>query len=117
MGVTERRNVIVVGAGASKEFELPTGKELKSLIAKTADIEFEDGYRLITGNHEIVDTLKVLANSKNPSSNDINRYLHAAWQIRDNMPLAPSIDNFIDTHRDNVDLVEFGKIAIAHSIL
>ena len=115
MGETFRRNVIVVGAGASKEFGLPTGAELAQMIATVADIRFDPfGTRLSSGDHEIVSTLRFLVEQR--GSRDINPHLHAAWRIRDNMPLAPSIDNFLDTHRDDACLVEFGKIAICHAI-
>ncbi|MDB2439381.1 hypothetical protein N9W89_11750 [Hellea sp.] len=51
------------------------------------------------------------------SGGKINSYLDVAWKIRDNMPLAPSIDNFLDTHSHNKRLVEFGKLAITNSIM
>ncbi|WP_170414389.1 hypothetical protein [Ruegeria arenilitoris] len=117
MGNPERHTTIVVGAGASKEFGLPTGAELKSKIAKIADIRFSDGYRLSSGDYRIVEALRLLARENGHQRDDINPYLHEAWRIRDNMPLAPSIDNFLDTHRENTHLVEFGKIAIADAIL
>ncbi len=117
MGETFRRNVIIVGAGASKEYGLPTGAELAQSIARIADIRFDDfGTRLSSGDHQIVSTLRFLVESNSTGNRDINPYLHAAWRIRDNMSLAPSIDNFLDTHRDNSLLVDFGKIAISHAI-
>jgi hypothetical protein len=117
LGDTFRKNVIIVGAGASKEYGLPTGVELAQSIASIADIRFDDfGARLSSGDHQIVSTLRFLVESRGSGSRDINPYLHAAWRIRDNMSLAPSIDNFLDTHRDDSLLVEFGKIAICHAI-
>ena len=117
MGETFRKNVIVVGAGASKEFGLPTGAELAQSIAGIADIRFDDfGTRLSSGDHQIVSTLRFLVETSGTGNRDINPYLHAAWRIRDNMSLAPSIDNFLDTHRDDPLLVDFGKIAICHAI-
>lgn len=116
MGETFRKNVIVVGAGASKEYGLPTGVELAGKIAQLADIRFDYGGReMASGDYQIVDTLRTLAKKKN-TNQGINPYLHAAWRIRDNMGLAPSIDNFLDTHRNDEFLVAFGKIAICHSI-
>ena len=35
------KTVFILGAGASKEVGLPTGSELKKLIAKNLDIEFD----------------------------------------------------------------------------
>jgi len=64
----------------------------------------------------LVETLRHLVRGADNRRGDINPYLYVAWQIRDNMPLAPSIDNFLDTHRHDEKLVEFGKIAICHAI-
>jgi len=112
VGNAYRKNVIIVGAGASAEFNLPVGNQLKGIIARTSDIRFDTwGRDLTSGDYDIVRTLRSL------SGGNINDYLHVAWQIRDNMPLAPSIDNFLDTHSHNEKLVEFGKIAITNAIM
>lgn len=117
MGVTFRRNVIVVGAGASKEFGLPTGAELTNKIAQISDIRFDHfGSSLDSGDYRIVETLWKIPTANGEPRRDINPFLHAAWKIRDNMPLAPSIDNFMDTHQDDAEVVLFGKIAIALAI-
>ena len=117
MGNSSRKNVIIVGAGASKEFGLPIGDELKADIAKIADIKFgRNGLELISGDHHIVNALKLMSRDEAGRFGDIYPYQLAAWRIRDNMPLAPSIDNFLDTHRDNEKLVEFGKLAIVWAI-
>jgi hypothetical protein len=117
MGNAFRKNVIVVGAGASKEFGLPTGAELTQSIAGIADIKFDVlGSKLENGDYKLVETLRLLAKKGTPKDQSINSFLHGAWQIRDNMNLAPSIDNFLDTHRTNAHLVAFGKIAIVHAI-
>lgn len=117
MGQTERKNVIIVGAGASKEFGLPTGNELKSSIAKLSDIRFASRRgELISGDYRTVSALEYLTNN-NGFAGDIYPYQQVAWQIRDNMPIAPSIDNFLDTHKNNEKLVTFGKIAITQAIL
>ncbi|MDB2439382.1 hypothetical protein N9W89_11755 [Hellea sp.] len=42
MGNTHRKNVIIVGAGASAEFNLPVGNQLKNIIAELSDIRFDD---------------------------------------------------------------------------
>lgn len=117
MGNADRRNVIVVGAGASKEFNLPTGAELKSQIARISDIKFGDwGQKLVSGDYKLVETLRTLVRDDLNGDGTINQFLEAAWRIRDNMPLAPSIDNFLDTHREDPKLVQFGKISIAKAI-
>ncbi|OUS07282.1 hypothetical protein A9Q96_08295 [Rhodobacterales bacterium 52_120_T64] len=118
MGNNDRRNAIIVGAGASKEFKLPTGAELKTQIAEIADIRFASaGSRLENGDYRIVDTMREIVRSPNGRGGNINDLLYGAWKIRDNMPIAPSIDNFLDTHREDENLVTFGKLAITHAIM
>ena len=43
--------VLVLGAGASKEVNLPIGTELKSEIARLLDIRFEFGSRQKSGDY------------------------------------------------------------------
>lgn len=115
MGATERKSVFVVGAGASQEFGLPTGAALMEQIRGLADVRFSDGYRQSHGEYEVVRTLRFMSDQKD--MNGINDYLHAAWAIRDNMPLAPSIDNFLHSRRAEPIIVELGKVLIARAIL
>ncbi|WP_424964892.1 hypothetical protein [Dinoroseobacter sp. S375] len=118
MSKGHRRIVIVVGAGASKEFGLPTGAELKDKIADICDIRFDDfGSRLVRGDSELVAALRQEVRQDSSHDRSLNHYLHAAWKIRDNMPWAPSIDNFLDTHRNDPEITKFGKLAIAKAIL
>lgn len=112
----EKNTLVVVGAGASSECKLPTGFELKTRVASLLDMRFPDGYRLASGDYTIVDALRLQAQRTNVRS-DINDYLHAAWRIRDAMPQAISIDNFIDAHQGDTKLELCGKLAIASAIL
>jgi hypothetical protein len=117
LGETFRKNVIVVGAGASKEYGLPTGAELLQAIATISDIRLDDfGMRFSSGDPIILSTLRLLAKEGKDGTGDLNPFLDAAWRIRDNAALAPSIDNFLDTHRDDKLLVDFGKLAICQAI-
>lgn len=113
----DRKTVFVIGAGASKEANLPTGLELKSKIAQLLDIRFPDGYNQNGGDFTITEALRALTRDENGRNGDINPYLHEAWHIRDAMPQSISIDNFIDTHRDNQKIALCGKLAIVQSIL
>lgn len=114
MGVPERKTVIVVGAGASKEFELPTGAELMEQLQRLADVRFADGYRRSSGEYEVEQTFRAMAAHR--GSKDINDLLKASWAIRDNMPLAPSIDNFMHSRASEPLLVEVGKVLISRAI-
>ncbi|WP_027159932.1 hypothetical protein [Methylobacter luteus] len=110
--------VFVIGAGASKEANLPTGYELKKEISKILDIRYDDfGHRLDSGDYKIIGALDVLARQPNNRKGDISPYLCHAWHIRDALPQAISIDNFIDAHRDNDKIALCGKLAIVRSIL
>lgn len=112
----ERKTIFVIGAGASKEANLPTGDELKSKIAQLLDIRF-DWNNQISGDSEIPNALRIVVRNENGQNGDINPYLHEAWHIRDAMPHTISIDNFIDQHRDNDKIALCGKLAIVKSIL
>lgn len=106
------KTVFVIGAGASFEVGLPVGLTLKDTIANKLDIRFDDfGYHLISGDAKIADEIR----RKSPEN--INAYLHSCWQIRDGIPLSPSIDDFIDAHQHDQLIATCGKLAIAQSIL
>lgn len=107
---------MVVGAGASAEFGLPTGGQLKEKIANLLGIKFEH-YDQISGDRLICAALRWHVSQTKPPSRDINPYLHAAWRICDAMPQARSIDQFIDTHQGDRKLELCGKLAIVRSIL
>lgn len=113
----ERRTTLVVGAGASAECGLPIGAELKGRIAQLLDIRFEHGHRQQSGDHTVCDALRLAVEQMDPPTRDINPHLHACWRIRDAMPQATSIDNFIDVHQGDSRIELCGKLAIARSIL
>ncbi len=112
----DRKTVFVIGAGASKEANLPTGLELKNIIAQLLDIRFES-FQQESGDRTITEALRLFVKEENGQNGDINTYRHEACHIRDAMPQAISIDNFIDTHRDNAKIALCGKLAIVKSIL
>lgn len=97
--------------------KLPIGSELKKSIANALDIRFEHGVRMTSGDGVIVEALRLAAAASVPPTRDINPYLHSARLIRDAMPQALSIDNFIDAHFHDKRLELCGKLAIARTIL
>lgn len=111
-----RSTTFIVGAGASKEVNLPTGYELKRDIARLLDIRF-DHCDQKSGDHLITDALRHLVRTSDGGNGDINPYLYEAWHIRDALPLAISIDNFIDSQRGNENIALCGKLAITRAIL
>lgn len=111
MGVTNRKNIIIVGAGASKEFGLPTGVELKDKITTLLNISFDDfGSRQLSGDRAIVQAIRDMGEN-------VNAYLAEGLKICSNMAFAPSIDNFLDTHKENKAMVTIGKLAISRAII
>lgn len=107
-----------MGAGASNEAGLPTGYELKNLIAKLLDFHFEYGYsEPKRGDYLIVEALRRAIRSKDPNARDINPHIEAGRKIKDALPQAISIDNYIDSHQGDDRLELCGKLAIVRSIL
>jgi hypothetical protein len=109
--------VLVVGAGASKEVSLPVGEELKEAIASSLSFRVTDGYRVEGGDSKILEALYQLVQQPGNRRGNVNPYLHAATLIRNAMPQAQSIDNFIDSHRSDTRIAQCGKLAIASCIL
>lgn len=116
--MVNNKTVVVVGAGASKEAKLPTGRELKQQIANLLNIEFEDfDGGLVSGDARIVQALEHQVRITRSQSRDISTYLAAALRIRNAMPQAISIDTFIDAHIGDESIELCGKLAIVRSIL
>lgn len=113
----DRKTVFVIGAGASKEANLPTGIELTRKIAQLLDISFPDNFKQKSGDFTITEAFRLLVKSQDGRPGDFNPYLNEARHIRDAMSQASSIDNFIDTQRDNQKIALCGKLAIVQSIL
>lgn len=111
------KTLFIVGAGASQEAGLPTGTQLKEMIAERLDIRydsFSDPHSPKTGDRAIASAIVNYAKSK---KSDPNFFLHGAWKIRDAMPQAISIDNFIDVHSSDPGVVLCGKLGITQAIL
>ncbi|MDQ1353012.1 MAG: hypothetical protein QG657_3318, partial [Acidobacteriota bacterium] len=115
--------VYVIGAGASKEANLPTGYELKEKIIKALDIRFTPfPFReQNSGDYIITEALRIFVKrtaAPNSPNSGIGQYISdAAWHIRNALPQAISIDHYIDTRRDDDKIALCGKLAIVRSIL
>ena len=113
---SQHKTLFVIGAGASKEANLPVGTELKKQISSSLDIRFDDwGHEQRSGDQIICNAFRVAARSE--PLQDINPFLYSSWHIRDAMPQAISIDNFIDTHSEDKRIELCGKLAIVRTIL
>lgn len=111
------KTVFIIGAGASKEAGLPIGSELTKSIARALDIRYDRRTGNTSGDHIIYGAFRRIA-AQDPTHIDLVPSLqHAAWRIRDAMPQAISIDNFIDTHSEDKQIELCGKLAIVRMIL
>jgi hypothetical protein len=107
------KTVIVIGAGASYEFGLPVGEELKKLISSALTYRQEAGY-IKTGDGLIYDAIRFAAQKAGETP---IRYMAAANSIADGLLLTYSIDNYLNNHRGD-DAVEMcGKLGIVRSII
>lgn len=110
------KTLFVVGAGASHEVGLPIGSQLKSDISQRLNITFPNGWEQESGDREIAQALRKHVSLTGEGA-DINPYLHAGWIMRDAMPQASSIDNFIEAHEGDGKIELCGKLAITRAIL
>lgn len=95
---------------------MPTGSELKGMISSSLARGIDDFRRMVGGDSAIREALYAKG-QQSGSAHSVNDYYQAARRICTAMPQAPSIDNFIDSHRSNPAIAEVGKLAIASSIL
>jgi hypothetical protein len=114
---SEPKSVFILGAGASYEVGLPVGAGLKKEIANILDIWFDDyGSQLSRGDAVVMDAFRQIA-AQLDSRRDPNPLIHAGRAIRDAMPQALSIDNFLDAHAGVQHMEIAGKLAITRAIL
>jgi hypothetical protein len=108
----KRQTLFILGAGSSIEVGLPPGTKLATAIGAKMDIRFEQ-FSTPVGSGDMDLFMQVTSRMQT----DVREYQYAAWLIRDGIALAQSIDDFIDLHRANPHLVQYGKAAIVKSIL
>lgn len=116
MSGTPKFITFVLGAGSSYEASMPTGSELKGKIASSLAFRVDDFRRMDGGDGQIRKALYELA-QRPGSAHSVDEYYTAARRVYAGMPQAPSIDNFIDSHRANPTIAAVGKLAIASAIL
>jgi hypothetical protein len=111
------KTTFVIGAGASREVGLPLGNELKNSISQIVDIYFSDyGRTLASGDRLFVDVLRRIIEKETGESN-INPLLPKCRHIASCMPLATSIDNYMEAHQSDEQIVYISKAAISYIIL
>ncbi len=112
----ESKTVFVIGAGASKEANLPIGDELTTEVASLLNFHVEYDGRVTSGDHQIYDRVRSLVQT-NPGEWLGNRLILSGREVAAAMTLAPSIDTFLQTHRNNAEYVLLGKLGIAKAII
>jgi hypothetical protein len=103
--------VLVVGAGASAEFRMPTGAELKKRIAKTLNFDRTDQGHLI-GDRRLYHML-----NERFGQSDVVKYLDSGRELSQLVEQFDSIDEALHWFSDRPGLVELGKVTIIYLIL
>ena len=106
--------VLVLGAGASNEVGFPLGSKLKGMVADALAFSARE-QQSQGGDMDIRRCLDWEAAKEGVG--EASEFIRAAHSIRKGMPQAPSIDNYIDSHRDDRRVAICGKLAIASCIL
>ncbi len=111
------KTLFILGAGSSQEVGLPVGNQLKEIIAKNIKIEFADGYHQSSGSTHITNALNQISSQRNGGFPNINPYLEKLCTLINALPLAISIDNLLDAHKEDEKISVCGKLGIVSSIL
>jgi len=106
-----RKIVIVAGAGASHEYGLPLGSELKAEISKDLHFSFEHVKKIKSGSADLISVILRHDQSR------INEYLSAGRTVAKAIPMFSSIDEALHFLSESPDSVFIGKLAIAHRII
>jgi hypothetical protein len=117
--VLQRKTALVVGAGASAEFGLPVGSQLRQQIISLASVktkaDLEWGERVVDGeirrDEVITDAIR-----KKLAPAEAQAVRVSLKTIADYLYMKNSIDVFLDHNRELDGLVETGKMLIAVSI-
>ena len=104
--------VLVIGAGASKEVGLPLGTELKQSICKAMKFCGPDS----SGGDVLGETFVLHAQAEQ-NMNLVNSARSAGRKLYRGLPLARSVDHFVNNHKSDEMLVRVAKWAIAERIL
>jgi hypothetical protein len=106
--------LLIIGAGASAEFKLPTGPKLIEKISSRLTLYKKGGGGIYESNRDLFDALLGFA------GNDVelrNRLISASVAVAGGVRMSKSIDNFVNTHSKNNEIVIVSKMAIVDCIL
>ena len=105
--------VFIIGAGAGIELGMPDGAKLSNKIGEVLDIKYNDLTKRISGDPQIERVLHEIANARHK----IQRLAQGSGDGCGGVLGSPSIDNFLNMHRNNEEAKICGKLAIAQIIL
>lgn len=108
----KKRTLFILGAGSSYEVKLPVGLGLATTIATKLDVRIGDHGRNVGRGDKYL-----LGQFQNQLPEQFNELLRAGWRIRDGLPTASSIDDFLDMHSHDELMQTIGKAAIIRSII
>jgi hypothetical protein len=111
------QTVFIVGAGASAEVNLPLGDRLTTTVRNLLNFHWDDANRMIGGDHQVMAGIRAHVAASLARGEELNECINAARRISGGMPLAASIDNYLDAHRADRRTELCGKLAIIVSIL
>jgi len=112
--VFKSRTVFVIGAGASQEVKFPVGQELANELGIRLKLQIDWG-EVRKGDREIGAALQRLV-ADEPRWKQ-NNFIGSARELSEAMEMAVSIDNFLEAHADDEELVLLGKLGIASVII
>jgi hypothetical protein len=104
----DRPTVLVIGAGAGFDIEMPLGSRLAEKIAESVDFQIEGGgYK--RGDVRIATALQQMG--------EWEPFLTAGRMIASGIRYSRSIDNYVHTHSDKATVKTVAKLAIVQAIL
>jgi hypothetical protein len=106
-----RRAVLILGAGASAEAEMPVGGQLKEAIADALNFRKSRRNDLVSGDSDLYELIRY------KFGNDANRYITAGAELARAIPVFISIDEALHFYSENPELVWLGKLEIVRQIL
>jgi hypothetical protein len=107
--------VFVIGAGASAEIDMPVGNALKKTIAKFLNQKAPPSETAII--QAIDGAIRLCSMDQTEMDNAFVNMKTIADKIATALPLAESIDNYLNAHKGNECIEVLGKIGIVYSIL
>jgi hypothetical protein len=115
--------LFVLGAGSSAEAKIPAGDAFKADIRDRLDFQspsagrYGVGHQGMIGAQHLCEAIVHIAAQSGADQQKLPRLRAAAQSIVDAMPLAQSIDSFLESHQGNEAVGQVGRLAIAHAIL